>query len=171
MIELRKAETRDIDAVNAVVLAAKAHWGYSEELMRAFSAELHYEAPVLVRDATISLVAATTVDDPKNTSRVVGFCRIVPKGDGVGELDALFVHPDWIGTGTGRRLIVATCRLAADWPLTRLEIQSDPYAEGFYLALGAVRIGTRESGSIRGRELPLLALDVVEMLDRFETGV
>ena len=60
--------------------------------------------------------------------------------------------------------------IAADRVLTRLDdsaraegpdiemhlLGSDPHAEAFYLAAGAVRIGSRPSDSIAGRELPLL---------------
>lgn len=35
-------------------------------------------------------------------------------------------------------------------------IDADPNAEPFYRAMGAVRIGATPSGSIPGRELPLL---------------
>jgi len=39
-----------------------------------------------------------------------------------------------------------------------LRIASDPHAEAFYLACGAVRVGAAASASIPGRELPLLEL-------------
>ena len=41
-----------------------------------------------------------------------------------------------------------------------LHIHSDPFAEGFYLRNGAIRIGETPSGSIPGRLLPLLRLDL-----------
>jgi hypothetical protein len=37
-------------------------------------------------------------------------------------------------------------------------LQSDPHAEGFYLAMGAQRIGQSESTVTPGRMLPLLRL-------------
>lgn len=40
----------------------------------------------------------------------------------------------------------------------RLVCQSDPFAEGFYLAMGMSRIGERASASIPGRKLPLLEM-------------
>ena len=46
-----------------------------------------------------------------------------------------------------------------------LEIESDPTAEGFYTAMGAVRFGERESQVARtverGRTLPLLQVDLL----------
>ncbi|TCT06419.1 hypothetical protein EDC22_1111 [Tepidamorphus gemmatus] len=36
-------------------------------------------------------------------------------------------------------------------------VDSDPFAEGFYLAMGAQRVGEAPSGAIAGRMLPRLA--------------
>ena len=41
-----------------------------------------------------------------------------------------------------------------------LRIGADPGAEGFYTAMGAQRIGTTPSGSIPGRMMPLLQIQV-----------
>lgn len=40
--------------------------------------------------------------------------------------------------------------------LSSLLIDADPNAEGFYLRMGAERVGEVPSGSISGRMLPLL---------------
>jgi hypothetical protein len=45
-------------------------------------------------------------------------------------------------------------RIAAELRFETLLIESDPNAEGFYLAMGATRIDERRSAS--GRTLPLL---------------
>jgi hypothetical protein len=42
----------------------------------------------------------------------------------------------------------------------QLIVQSDPYAEHFYVAAGGVVTGTRESASIPGRYLPTLAIEL-----------
>jgi len=39
-----------------------------------------------------------------------------------------------------------------------LTIQGDPHAEGFYLAVGALPAGKRDSASIPGRELPVYTI-------------
>jgi GNAT superfamily N-acetyltransferase len=77
-----------------------------------------------------------------------------------GELGNLWLDPAPIGTGLGRALwqhAIDTARVAG---FTSLRIEAEPYAEGFYLAMGAVRIGTTPSGSIPGRMLPLLRFDL-----------
>jgi GNAT superfamily N-acetyltransferase len=68
----------------------------------------------------------------------------------------MFVAPDALGRGTGRLLFEHTVSEARRLGFTRFTIDADPNAEPFYLAMGAVRIGATPSGSIPGRELPLL---------------
>ena len=76
--------------------------------------------------------------------------------DGVAELDALFVEPAAMGQGIGRRLwqhVVATAR---ELGCSEMVWQSDPQAEGFYLAMGARRAGESESTVMPGRMLPFM---------------
>ncbi|MEV8615543.1 GNAT family N-acetyltransferase [Amycolatopsis sp. NPDC051373] len=73
-----------------------------------------------------------------------------------GELACLFVEPDHIGTGVGRRLWQHAVDTARTLDFQRLIIGSDPFAEDFYRKMGAVRIGSVLSGSIPGRLLPQL---------------
>jgi GrpB-like predicted nucleotidyltransferase (UPF0157 family) len=44
--------------------------------------------------------------------------------------------------------------------LSRIRIESDPFAEGFYKAMGATRVGDVLSQSIPDRRLPLLSFDM-----------
>jgi hypothetical protein len=43
-----------------------------------------------------------------------------------------------------------------------MRIEADPHAEAFYLGRGARCVGTAPSGSIPGRMLPLLEIDLSE---------
>jgi hypothetical protein len=51
-------------------------------------------------------------------------------------------------------------RLLATWGAARMTIEADPDAAPFYRHLGARDIGLAPSGSIAGRVLPKLALDL-----------
>ncbi len=73
-----------------------------------------------------------------------------------GELDDLWLDPRFMGRGAGRQLFVHASQTAAGLGFDSLLIESDPHAEGFYLAMGATRIGERRSSS--GRSLPLLRM-------------
>ena len=57
-------------------------------------------------------------------------------------------------TGVGRALWEKAEALARDAGAAKIGLDSDPYAEGFYLAMGAMRVGEAPSGSIPGRVLP-----------------
>jgi predicted GNAT family N-acyltransferase len=61
-----------------------------------------------------------------------------------------------IGSGYGRQLFEHALRTAAQRGMSSLLIESDPHAEGFYLAMGALQIGERALPS--GRALPLLEI-------------
>ena len=74
------------------------------------------------------------------------------------ELGYLYVEPEYIGGGHGSRLIAHAVRLARGLGYQRMVIQSDPNAEGFYAAAGGARIGSKESLSIPGRQLPLVGI-------------
>jgi predicted N-acetyltransferase YhbS len=72
----------------------------------------------------------------------------------------MWVEPEWIGTGVGRRLWQHAMTTAGNAGFVTLRIGADPGAEGFYRAMGAQRIGAKPSGSIPGRMLPLLEIQV-----------
>ena len=69
-------------------------------------------------------------------------------------------EPEHIGSGVGRLLIQHAVRRLSEHGVARLLIQGDPHATEFYVAAGARYVGTRESGSIPGRELPLFELAI-----------
>jgi GNAT superfamily N-acetyltransferase len=84
-------------------------------------------------------------------------------------LNHMFVHPDEIGHGVGRALMEHVIRQAADSDLPNMEIESDPHAEGFYLKMGARRVGARIY-KLEGQQrmLPLLYLSVHQALQRLD---
>jgi GNAT superfamily N-acetyltransferase len=148
MTQLRPARPDEADVLGEVALRSKGHWGYEQDFLDACRSELTF------RPAEI---AARRIVVASSAGEIAGFYSVdgePPKG----ELGNLWVLPEAIGTGLGRRLwqdALATARAAG---FTELRIDADPYAEGFYLAMGAVRIGSAISASIPGRTLPLLLM-------------
>ncbi len=65
-----------------------------------------------------------------------------------------------MGLGVGRTLLRAARDIARSTGFSALLIHSDPNAEAFYLREGAVCAGSVPSGSIPGRILPLLRLEL-----------
>ncbi len=95
----------------------------------------------------------------EESGRIAGFYALIADPPHA-ELDALFVEPDAIGRGCGTRLWTHACATARGLGCISLAVQSDPYAEGSYEAMGAVRIGYSPSGSIPGRVLPVHRADL-----------
>ncbi len=88
---------------------------------------------------------------------VLGFYRLVVTGP-EGEVADCFVSPTAQRQGVGAALMQHLKDAALAKGVKRLELQSDPHAEPFYLALGYVRFGQSPSGSIPGRYLPLMEM-------------
>jgi predicted N-acetyltransferase YhbS len=78
------------------------------------------------------------------------------------ELEALFVEPAQIGKGIGRKLLRHAVDELSKSSAKCLVIQGDPNATSLYVAAGARRTGSRESGSIPGRHLPLFEIDLAK---------
>ena len=84
----------------------------------------------------------------------VGVCALVCT-DARCTLEHFWVEPAHHGRGVGRTLFAHAVRVARSRGAARIRIVSDPFAEGFYLRLGAERVGI-ESVLPAGRELPVL---------------
>jgi len=152
-IKVRDALSKEAEFLSALALRSKAHWGYSENMLSSFAAELTIQPQQINSDEFEYVVA-------ENSSAVIGFYAIVKESSTLFELEALFIDPEHIGQGIGRLLMqhaVASVRKKGGEILV---IQGDPNAEAFYLAAGGKQTGDRESESIPGRFLPLFEIDV-----------
>lgn len=109
-------------------------------------------------DLTISpdQIAAAAVYVHEGDAGLAGFYALAESDGGVIVLDDLFVDPAAMGTGVGRRLWEHAVAAAKALGFAAMEFQSDPHAEGFYLAMGAKRVGESESTVMPGRMLPLM---------------
>lgn len=145
-VTLRPAKPDDVETLTELALAAKQHWGYDQAFMDAVRDELTFTADDI---AERHFVVAELQGD------VVGFYSV----DGEpprGELGNMWAKPSQIGTGLGAILWRHAMSTAAELGHDELDIDSEPFAEGFYLRMGAERVGEIASGSIPGRVLPQL---------------
>ncbi|GAB3180624.1 GNAT family N-acetyltransferase [Nesterenkonia halophila] len=143
-VTLRAGRGDDAAALSAVAMRSKAYWGYSSAFLDACRDEL---------TVTPELIADSQVTVAEILERVVGFSRVAGAPPS-GELAALFVDHDTIGTGVGRRLLEEALSSAAERGFSELTFTADPGAASFYAAHGAETIGRVPSESIAGRELP-----------------
>lgn len=143
-VVFRRAGTRDIAALTGLVVRSKASNGYSDEFMQAFTPEL------IIRP---ELLQAGEIWVCEVGGSMAGLLHVVCDGE-VAELEAMFVEPAWKGQGLGRQMFdFAEMRfraLGAD----AVELDADPFAVGFYEAMGCTLIGHTPSSSIPGRMLP-----------------
>jgi GNAT superfamily N-acetyltransferase len=147
---LRPARAEEAAHLSELALRSKGHWGYDADFLAACRAEL----TIAAADVVARRVTVAEVD-----GRAVGFYTL--DGDPpVVELGQMFVDPAHIGAGVGRALWRHAVEVARDAGVTSFTIDADPYAEAFYLAMGAVRTGTVPSGSVGGRVLPRLTFVV-----------
>lgn len=145
---LRTAQPGEAAAISELALRSKAHWGYPAEFIEACREELFCTEQDL-RSTTMRVVVCEAA------GRLVGYYMIEKLANGNVELDALFVEPEFIGHGFGRRLVEAAKAEARNWGAAEMIVQDDPNADRFYRAAGGVPIGQRASGSIPNRFLPL----------------
>lgn len=148
---LRRAVTRRARADEAATLSelafrSKSHWGYDAVFIEACRSELTL-TPEFLATAEVYLLEVR--------GRPLGFYSLVKWNSDI-ELGHFFVDPTHIGNGVGRELWRHAVDRARSLGYERLLVQSDPNAEGFYLRLGAERIGEVPSRVQPGRMLPLL---------------
>ncbi|WP_299842386.1 GNAT family N-acetyltransferase [uncultured Roseovarius sp.] len=144
--EIRAPRPLELDALSALNMRSKAHWGYDSEFIAACKDEL----TVTPQDVISTRLAAIKLD-----GQLVGMAQVAREGDDANLLK-LFVDPPFIGTGAGRCLFDWCVLSARSMSATRLLIEADPQAASFYQHMGARLIGTAPSGSLPGRTLPLL---------------
>ncbi|MGB5411057.1 MAG: GNAT family N-acetyltransferase [Woeseiaceae bacterium] len=143
----------DAESLSQLAMRSKAHWGYSQEFIDACRAEL----TVSSNDIEYSRIDYQVAEAD---GAVVGYYALSQESADTFELEAMFVEPELIGTGVGRRLMQHALASLGNRGAARLSIQSDPYAVDFYFAAGARQVGVLESGSIANRFLPLLEIQI-----------
>jgi GNAT superfamily N-acetyltransferase len=146
-MKIEAAQGHHALAISALALRSKAHWGYDQAFIEQVKDELTYQPADLLNNPTY----VATHDE-----QLLGFYQLIRLSRHHGELEALFVDPAHLGQGIGQQLFHHMANHGRSLGMTEVLIQSDPFAEGFYLHVGCVRTGSRPSGSIAGRELPLL---------------
>jgi GNAT superfamily N-acetyltransferase len=149
-VTLRPAVPAEADELSRLALRSKGHWGYDDQFLAACRAELTLQPEQC--DGVHTVVA-------EGGAALLGFYRLAGAAP-VAELADLFVDPSAIGRGLGATLLADAVDRARALGISRLLIDADPDAEGFYARMGARRVGTVASGSVVGRELPRLDLVV-----------
>ena len=172
-LRIRPALPAEADALTAIALAAKRHWGYPEAWIELWRRELTY---------TSDSFARLTIFCAEFAGHVVGVCSLSrdeqetpgppdsPDLEGAtdpggAEIEGLWITPTHMRRGIGAALMAHAVDEAGRQGARYLRIVADPYAVAFYEKLGARHIGTLASRPA-GRELPVLRLEVPPCPDR-----
>jgi ribosomal protein S18 acetylase RimI-like enzyme len=148
---IRRATPADGPALSGIAHAAKAHWGYPAKWLASWDALLTIGPPELARYEIYVI---------EEDGRPLGFSGTLA-GAPRWTLEHLWVLPEAMGRGLGRRLVADALARATAAGAAGLEIESDPNAEPFYTRCGARRVGWN-AAAIPGapdRRLPRLELD------------
>ncbi len=137
--------------LSSLAQASKAVWDYSAEQLAVFRDELTLRPEEIEPGHAHVLEAAA--------GKLRGFYSLLRRPDGRLELEHLFVAPEALRQGIGRRLLAHAIERARELGDDRLVIQSDPNACDFYLGQGADLV-ERIPSSIPGRSIPFLVLPI-----------
>jgi len=129
-IAIRRARPDEAATLTAIALAAKAHWGYG-------AAQVERWRPILEVGAGQLAAQPAFVAD---CNGAIGFYSLLVDAGGC-ELDNLWVLPQYMGQGCGRRLLEHAVRTARGLGAAAIRIDADPHAAAFYEKCGAVMTG------------------------------
>jgi len=146
-ISIRPARAGEGPDLTELAPRAKSHWGYGEPFLAAARATLTIDA------GTISSARVYVAEQDGATAGFYGLTGEPPSG----VLEWMFLEPHAIGRGYGRRRSDDAVTWARAAGFSELLIESDRFAEDFYLTMGAVRVGAAAS-PVDGVPLPLLKI-------------
>lgn len=144
--KIRQAKSFEANLLTELALRSKAHWDYDAQFIEDCRADL------TITEEDITSLPFYVLTDEEN---IAGFYSLAP-WDGDVELVHLFIEPTFIGKGAGKNLFNHAVDTAKQFGYKKMLIKSDPFAESFYQAMGAIRIGVIASSVREGRELPLM---------------
>jgi len=149
-ITFRPARDDECPALSDLMLRSKSHWDYDADFIEACRADL------TITPAWLEINAGFVAE---REGEVAGFFGISVEG-GVAHVEHFFVALEAIGSGVGSLMWEQYVIEARARDAKRIEIESEPFAEAFYLSRGGVRIGETPSSVFPRRMLPLLSLNL-----------
>ena len=151
MISIRPVLPEEAPVLTQIALAAKRHWGYPERWIEIWTPQLTFNPEYF--ESNTSWVA---VDDAKP----VAFYTLLEANE-IASIENLWVLPEFMGKGVGRRLFLHAVETARARGYKTLQLEADPNAVGFYERMGMHKTGERRS-EVDGnpRALPIMEMDL-----------
>lgn len=136
-VQVRTAVAADLPALRRVFRRSSLSNDGDRELMLAH--------PELVGPSDAAVAEGRTRVAVAADGTIQGFatwCRLEQRAL---DLEDLFVDPDRMRTGVGRRLVADIVALAAREGIDRLEVTANSHADAFYRSVGFVHAGVTET--------------------------
>ena len=143
---IRNAHEDEGAIITQVALLSKAHWGYDPVFLEKCIPDLTVDQ-FYIRENRVFVATAA--------EKIVGFYSIILEEDGY-YLDNMFILPEYIGKGLGKNLWMHMLEEFQRMDVKRFRLVADPFAAGFYSAMGAMQIFSKESSTFPGRKLPVM---------------
>jgi ribosomal protein S18 acetylase RimI-like enzyme len=149
-IHIRRVLSEEADALTQIALSAKRHWGYPPRWMDIWTPQLTLGPDYFQENETW----VAEVGNP------VAFYTLQER-DGIAWIENLWVMPEHMGKGVGKRLFLHATELARQRGYKILRLEADPNAVGFYEKMGMHQIGERHSEiEAQPRSLPIMEIDL-----------
>ena len=149
MPKLLEATIQDCEALTALTMRSKGHWGYNPEQLKKWSSQLTITQYYLVKFKVYKLQEKETI---------LGYYSWAGRPP-LALLDNMFIEPEHLNKGYGRLLMQDFLEKAKKEGFTKFRLHSDPNASGFYIKFGFVKIGELQS-TIPGRFLPIMEKNI-----------
>lgn len=143
---IRQAFENEVDELTSLAMKSKAYWGYDYTFLRSCVEEL---------TVTKEHVNNHTIYVVESRHELIGFYVLQEIDSRSIEMTFLFVDPKHIQSGVGKLMFDHAASHARELGYSHVIIQSDPFAAVFYEKMGCKKIGSKASGSINDRQLPL----------------
>jgi predicted N-acetyltransferase YhbS len=146
----RSAKPDEAKTLSELSARSKAHWPYDNEYLALAKSITH------VYPEDIENWPHIVATDGETIFGFTAICEV----QGEKMLDHLWIEPAHMRKGIGCSLFYKAIEEAKKLSWRSFTITSDPFAEPFYLKMGATRIGERESKIKTGFFLPLLEFSI-----------
>ncbi len=148
-VTIRSAKKHEATQLTSIAIESKKYWNYPDHWFKLWGRMFEITPNFLERNSVwVALDEETTL----------GFVAISISGHSA-ELEHMWVLPNYINKGIGRKLLLHAIDFCRKHDISRLRIESDPNARGFYEKLGARQIGEVKSKP-SPRTLPVLLIHI-----------
>lgn len=147
-MRIERADIEDNLILSDIAFKGKSYWDYTSEQLNSWKEDLTITQEYLSKYDVYKLV-------DKNS--IIGFFSLIKIDKNTVKVDCLFMYPEFIGNGNGRRLINSVIELATTMSVNRIILDSDPNAQKFYEHFGFIKYAEIET-SIKNRFLPQMEL-------------